>query len=76
MSPWPGAFACVLVLLVLVALIGTVAQRIRARRRFRKFWQAYRDNLVLLREAQTDNAMRRGMKTAQRMGWLPKDDCQ
>jgi hypothetical protein len=58
-SPWPGAFAIVLVAIVLVGVVGTVHQYLRARRNER--------------QVEDDRRMRIGMHTARRMGWLPDD---
>lgn len=59
MSALPGAFACVLVALVVLAIVGTVIEW-AIRRRNQKQIAAHR-------------WLGRGMKTAARMGWLPED---
>ena len=59
MSPIPGAFAVICVLLVATAAIGMAVNHWRARRNDRQV-----EDHIRLRD---------GMKTAQRMGWLPED---
>lgn len=59
MSPYPGAFAVVLVLIVLVAVIGTARQHFRARRNEKQI--------------DAERAMRRGAKAMPRYGLKPED---
>jgi hypothetical protein len=58
-SPWPGAIACVLVLLALGSAIATLVQHLRARRNEKQI--------------EAERVMRRGFRAAARLGWLNDD---